>query len=231
MKRNYLLITLLFCSSASSFAYEITLLRIFSITLWYHFASWLSALPVSARGTLLSLAPGMKEPRFIPFYALLIGMSMPLAYLAANQIPFDPARLSWDRLQAMYMGSYALVLSLPFLCFGLMIASAFSLMRKQSGRVYAADLTGAAMGSLLSLWLLYRGGAEQAVLVVSLLPLFAVMPVSEDGSGLALLLILINAAFLHLHPSWLEPRISPWPPNGRESPVLRACRLLRPSRG
>jgi hypothetical protein len=229
MKRDNLLIALLFCASAASLAYEITLLRIFSITLWYHFVFMvisIAMLGIGASGTLLSLAPGMKETRFIPLYALLIGISMPLAYLAANQVPFDPARLSWDRLQVLYMGCYALVLSLPFLCFGLLMASAFSHMSGKSGLVYAADLTGAAMGSILSLWLLSRGGAEQAVLVIALLPLTAGMLVSGGRiRALALVLITVNVTLLSLHPSWLEPSISPYKPLERALQYPGAQRL------
>ena len=229
MKRDYHLIALLFCASAASLAFEITLLRIFSITLWYHFAFMvisIAMLGIGASGSVLSLAPGMKGPRVISLYALLIGMSMPLAYVAANLVPFDPARLSWDRLQVLYMGCYALVLSVPFLCFGLMMAAAFSHLSGQSGLVYAADLTGAATGSLLSLWLLHGRGAEQAVLVISLLPLLAAIPVSGRRlRALALLLITINAALLSLHPAWLEPRISPYKPLERALQYPGAARL------
>jgi hypothetical protein len=216
MRRDFPLIAVLFCASAAGLAYELTLLRIFSITLWYHFAFMvvsIAMLGIGASGALLFLAPAMKKPRFIPRYALLIGATMPLAYLAANHVPFDPARLSWDRLQVLYMGCYALALSVPFLCFGLMMAAAFSHFREQSGLVYAADLAGAATGPLLSFWLLSGGGAERAVLIIALLPLCAVLFLSAGKLRLpALLLIAMYSALLIQHPPWLEPRISPYKP-------------------
>jgi hypothetical protein len=51
--------------SLSSLAYEIALARIFSISLWYHFAFMIIsiAMPgVGASGTVLSLYAPLKEP-------------------------------------------------------------------------------------------------------------------------------------------------------------------------
>ena len=106
-----------FLCSFSSLAYEIALTRIFSISLWYHFAFMIisiAMLGLAASGTLLSIFSKLKNPSNIGAYSFLLGLGIPLSYLISNQIPFDPVRLSWDKPQLLYIGLYYIVLSVPF---------------------------------------------------------------------------------------------------------------------
>ena len=172
MEKSRSILPLIFFVSLSSLAYEITLMRIFSISLWYHFAFMvisIAMLGIAASGTLLSVYPKLKDPSHIQSYILLFCISVPASYLLMNIVPFDPARLSWDRSQVLYLSLYYLILSFPFFSFGLVISSALSTMTKATGHIYGADLTGAGTGSLLTLWLLSTGGPEQIVFYISAL--------------------------------------------------------------
>jgi hypothetical protein len=63
---------ILFLCSFSSLGYEITLTRIFSISLSYHFAFMIisiAMLGIGASGTLLSLYPKLRNPSLIGFYS------------------------------------------------------------------------------------------------------------------------------------------------------------------
>src|SRR5262245_19661165 len=94
----------LFSSSLASLAYELALMRVFSISLWYHFAFMvisISMLGIAASGTALSVFPRMRDLARVPFFALLQAAAIPASYLLANAVPFDPARLSWDRTQIL----------------------------------------------------------------------------------------------------------------------------------
>ena len=107
----------IFIVSLSSLAYELTLTRIFSISLWYHFAFMvisIAMLGIAASGTLLSVYPKLKDTRYIQSYILLFCISVPASYLLMNITPFDPGKLSWDRLQILYLGLYYIILSFPF---------------------------------------------------------------------------------------------------------------------
>ena len=77
-------LSLIFLASLSSITYEITLLRVFSLSLWYHFAFMvisIAMLGLGASGTLLALYPRLKQSRAIPLLSLLLGVSICLRYI------------------------------------------------------------------------------------------------------------------------------------------------------
>ena len=206
----------IFIVSLSSLAYELTVMRIFSISLSYHFAFMvisIAMLGIAASGTLLAVYPRLKDPGYIQTYILLFCISVPASYLLMNAIPFDPARLSWDRFQIIYLGLYYLILSFPFFSFGMIISSALSTMTGATGHIYSADLTGAGIGSLLTLWLLSAGGPEQVVFIISALPLLVLCIYSRKRIRLSsCFLLIINLLVIYFHPQFIDPRISPYKP-------------------
>ncbi len=207
---------IIFISSLSCLVYEITLLRIFSITLWHNFAFMvisIAMLGIGASGTMLSIFPGARDIRFIPTYALLMALFIPVSYILNNAVPFDPARLSWDRLQIVYAGLYSLALSVPFFWFGLIIGTSYSSLSEQPGLVYASDLIGAGTGSLAALLLMFLGGPEYAVFICPLficlvLWLFADRAIKYASSGLLIIISLI----IVLNPGFMHTAISPYKP-------------------
>ncbi len=216
MEKERSILPVIFVVSLASLAYEITLTRIFSISLSYHFAFMvisIAMLGIAASGTLLSVYPHLKDPEKIPFYVLSLCISLPVSYLLMNMIPFDPARLSWDRYQIFYLSLYYFILSSPFLSFGLVISTALATMTKATGHIYAADLSGAGIGSLLILWLLSSGGPAQAVFLISALVTIMLCVYSRTWIRYAAcFLLLINVIALYLQPQFIETRISPYKP-------------------
>ncbi|MDX1763391.1 MAG: hypothetical protein R3231_03645 [bacterium] len=143
-----------FLSSMATVGFEVLLTRIFSIALWYHFAFMvvsIAMLGLALSGTLLAIGQVYrgKRPKLRALYPLLLALTMVAGYLMAVRIPFDPVKLSWDRLQLLLISLYYLVLSLPFVAAGFVLASALSAMGSRAGRVYGADLLGAASGAVL----------------------------------------------------------------------------------
>ena len=202
-----------FLSSFSSLAYEITLTRIFSISLSYHFAFMIisiAMLGIGASGTALSLFPRLKNPR-AGLESLLLATSIPISYLLSKAIPFDPERLLWAKTQLLYIGLYYLVLSIPFFFAGLIIAKAFSSFSEESGLLYGGDLLGAGAGSLGVLLLMTITGPDQAVFEISFIGFLS--PLVLGGKRLKVLslaLLLFVLTLLILHPHWMSPRISPF---------------------
>ena len=204
----------IFLCSFSSLAYEITLTRIFSISLSYHFAFMIisiAMLGIGASGTLLSLYPKLRNPSLIGIYSGLVGLGISVSYLLSNQIPFDPVKLQWSRMQFFYVAFYYLLLSLPFLFTGLTVATAFSSFSEKSGFLYGADLLGAGMGSVGTLSLMAVIGPHQVVFVLSSIALCASLFVlTKKFKFASSILILINLSIVILHPSFTEPRMSPY---------------------
>ncbi len=214
MKRNFTILTLVFFASFASLSYTITIIRIFSISLWYHFAFMvisIAMLGIGASGTLLSVYKTLIKERYIPLYLLLMGISIPVSYLLLNTVPFEPARLSWDKIQILYISVYYVLLALPFFFFGMIISTAFSVLKKDIGYIYGADLTGAGFGSMLTLWLLYIFPPEKIVFLISFFSMLTLAIFSQKKIKAASIIFLaFNLVVLYFHPSFIAQKISPY---------------------
>jgi hypothetical protein len=138
--------------SACALGYEVLLTRLFSIVLWHHFAYLIlsaALLGYGAGGALLTLARERSLARFGPLFVAccaLFGLAMPLAFLAAQRVPFNPLELLWDPEQPRHLLAIYLALFLPFLFAGGAIALAFARFGAVAHHVYAADIAGAGAG-------------------------------------------------------------------------------------
>lgn len=205
---------LIFLASLASLAFEVLLTRIFSITIWYHFAFMvisIAMLGFAASGTILALNPGLRRLDLIGWYTLALAVAMPAGYLLANLIAFDPFRLAWERRELLKILLTYLSLALPFFCTGLIVATAFSLENRRAGLLYGADLVGAGTGSAGILLLMGSLSPEQGIFAISLL--------AAAGAGLAgggrlraaaLILGGVLLTLLILQPAFSRPRISPY---------------------
>ncbi len=208
------IVPVIFLCSFSSLAYEILLTRIFSISLWYHFAFMIisiAMLGIGASGTILALYPKLRNLSNIGRYTLLLGGAISLSYLLSNQIAFDPVRLSWSRLEIMKIGLYYITLSIPFFFAGLTVASAFASLSEKSGLIYAADLLGAGAGSVGILCLLSITAPENSVFILSSIVLTLTCLTGKMKLKLiALACISLNVLFLYFSPAFIKPRMSPY---------------------
>lgn len=181
--------------SASVLAYEVLLTRLFGIVLWHHFAYMIisaAMLGYGASGTALALLKDWVAPRFGAVYlavACALAGLMPATFLLAQQVPFNPLELLWDKAQPVMLLAVYLLMMLPFFCGGLGAGLVFAQFGKQSSRIYAFDILGAGLGSL---------GVIAA--------LFFVPPhkVLAGLSGLALLAAAVAVVELQLRPKWLS---------------------------
>jgi len=204
-------LVVLLCSFAS-LAYEITLTRIFSIALWYHFAFMIisiAMLGIGASGTLLSLYPKLKDISYIGLYSLLLGAGISISYLCANQIPFDPVKLSWSGTQALYISMYYIILSIPFFFTGLIVATTLSTLSERAGFFYGADLLGAGIGSIGVLFCMTIFMPDTIVFILSLIALTgAFISAGRRLKIISLLLMLLIVALLLFQPEFMKLRMS-----------------------
>jgi len=212
MTDNKKIFLVLFLCSFASLAYEITLTRIFSIALWYHFAFMIisiAMLGIGASGTFLSLFPGLKDISCVGLYSLLLGISIPLSYLCANQIPFDPVKLSWSGAQVLYISMYYAALSIPFLFTGLIVAATLASLSEKAGFFYGADLLGAGTGSISVLFFMTISLPETVVFILSLIALTgAFISSGKRLKIISLLFMLLVLAMLSLRPGFMNLRMS-----------------------
>src|SRR5688572_13990420 len=115
-----------FLVSASVLLMQIALTRVFSFTLWYHFAYVtisVALLGYGASGTMLAVFPGLagRDPaRRLSLYATLCGLSVIVAYLAFAKLPFYPFQLREEAAtQVPLMFVYYAAITMPFFFAGL----------------------------------------------------------------------------------------------------------------
>ena len=184
----------MFLLTLSGLMFEIGLTRIFSATIWYHFA--FVAISVALLGWGLGgfavhlladkIAPSVERAAAL---TLAYAASLPLTLWLIVRFPFHPDRLAF----------YFVVSLMPFLLAGSAISMLFTLAREKTGRLYFADLLGASVGALAITFLLSALGGESAVLAVAIAPLVAaalfsrrLLPVSLVGLVLVIAAVGLN---------------------------------------
>jgi len=207
--------------SAGALAYEILLMRLFSIIQWHHFAYMMISLAMlgyGVSGMLLTLLRERLLPRYNAAFASsagLFGVSAVGAFLLAQRLPFNALEIFWDARQPAYLLLLYLVLSVPFLFASSCVCLTLARYGTQVHRVYSFDLLGAASGCLLVVLLLFLLPAMDALRAVGALGLAAAaLAVWRYRLRPALLLPLLAATawvmLAALPPAWTQLRLSPY---------------------
>lgn len=157
-----------FLITLSGLVFEIGLTRIYSATIWYHFAFVIISMALLGWG-LGGLAVHLLERVFPPTlekaatFALLYAVAIPACLLILVRYPFQLERLPL----------YFLAPLVPFLLAGMALSIVFSLHRAIAGSLYFADLLGASLGAVLVTVLLQTLGGEASVLIAAVAPMAA----------------------------------------------------------
>ena len=140
-------------ASCSTIALELLLTRIFSVTMYYHFAYMvisIAMLGLSISGVAIYLFPNFFRVRRMPILASLCMLGFALLTLwtlkttLANPISLVHWRANLGRLGVLYFTA-----GLTMLCSGFAISLAIAGARERIGQVYAFDLIGASLGCIL----------------------------------------------------------------------------------
>ena len=165
--------------SLATLAYEILLMRLFSITQWHHFAWMIISLALLGYGasgafvTLLQQPLQRRFPLWFTLFTALFGIAALGCYLLARRIPFNAEELLWDPAQPWWLLATYLSLAVPFFLAASAIALALARFRDDIGRLYAFDLFGAGAGGLVVIALLFLLLPQQALAAIGLIALLA----------------------------------------------------------
>lgn len=156
-------------TSGASLALSLLFTRIFSVTMYYHFAFLLVSLAllgIAVSGVVIYLMPKTFTAERLPVlaggFAVAIG---PLAVYALsvaveNPLSVDLSGDNGSKLVKLYFAT-----ALPFLASGFAISLAIAGAKEHIGRVYAFDLGGAALGCLVIVPLVPAVGGQAAVVL------------------------------------------------------------------
>jgi hypothetical protein len=161
------------CVSAALLMIELALTRIFSVTMYYHFAFLaisIALFGLSASGVYVYLARkrlgGVSTSSLLAAHALIFAAATVLSLAALVRIRVG---LNYSHANLLRMVAIYALAALPFLTGGSVVSLAISRFSARVNVVYGADLIGAAIGCLLLLPLLNRFGAPGVVLLAALL--------------------------------------------------------------
>jgi spermidine synthase len=165
----------IFAVSAATLLFQVTFVRIFSVSIWYHFAFLVVSVAlfgIGASGVALSfMKPGPREERYRALAPACFSVSALLAYVLTNAIPFSPFRILQEPRQLFFFLVYDVLLMAPFFFSGAAVAFILRAFPARAGSLYAFDLVGAAVGTLLVFFVLPAGGARGAIALASALGL------------------------------------------------------------
>lgn len=160
----------IFLISLATLALEISLIRFFSISQWYHFAFMVVSIAlfgIAASGTFLTINR-LKNPLF--YSSILFSFSVLIGFFVVNNVIFDPFEAIVNFRYIFVLLLYYVFLGLPFFFFGIIIAYSFSELQDKAGKVYFYNMSGSAIGTLSSLFFILYFNVK-IILVVSLLGL------------------------------------------------------------
>jgi hypothetical protein len=155
----------------ATLTHQILLTRIFSVTMWYHFA--FVAISIAMFGmTAGALLVYVLRPWFparllkthLATAALVYSVLIVLSFLTQLSVPFLIHR---SVVAAYAMAFTVVVVSVPFVVSGVCVSLALTQFGKKVSGLYAADLAGAALGCLVVLGLLRITDAPTAVILVA----------------------------------------------------------------
>lgn len=224
MKPHLSLLAAVGIISASSLAYEVLLMRLFSIIQWHHFAYMMISLALlgyGVSGVFLALNRDRLVrlfPAAIMTNMLLYCLSAPACFLLAQQIPFNPAEMLWSPVQPLYLCSIYLILTLPFFFAANVIGLSLYHYKNQVSSVYAADLFGAGLGSLVVILLLFIVFPEQILAVLMLSAILAILLVSSfafcgqpgNSKHWSIASVIIGLAIIFTPAGWITLKVSPY---------------------
>jgi hypothetical protein len=213
----------LFMVALATLLFEVLLTRIFSVTMWYHFA--FMAISVAMFGMTLGALLVYVFPVFftqqrakhhLAFSALAFALSIVFSFLTHLSIPFfgfDPPggmTLTW----AYSIALTYVVLSMPFLFSGICVSLALTKFPRHVSKLYAADLAGAALGCIFLIVVLHFTDGPNAVIVTAFLASlgglsFALNAGSGRWTKITITCTVILGAFAAMN-GVMVARNSPW---------------------
>ncbi len=211
---------------ASTLMYEITLTRLLSVTCWYYLAFVsvsMAMFGMTAGALAVQLRPALFDRTLVRLRmaqaAFAMAVSMPIVLVIMFAIPLD---ISFALQTVASFLIFCAFIAVPFFFAGIVVCLSLTKAAAPIGRIYFADLAGAAAGCFGSVIVLNLVDAPSAVLVIAALVFlsasayagFAGEPRLRKRSyvwaGVLVVLAVLNASTIHgIQPIWSKGKLDP----------------------
>src|SRR5215471_15667009 len=152
----------LFLTTLSLLQLELFLTRIFSVTMWYHFAFMaisLAMFGLAAGAILVEIFKKHDVNVSLARTGLAFAVTSAVCFTLQLYIPADPENeLAWTTL------AFTLI-AIPFVFGGMVVCIGLTRFPNHTGSLYAADLAGSAAGCILTIPILNHIHAPTAVIL------------------------------------------------------------------
>ena len=152
MKKNQL--AALFFISVAGIAFELYVMRIFSVGSWSNFGSLVistALLGIGLAGIILTFIEEkiLRRPEmYMSILAILLPLFMSGAVILAQMVPFNPIFLASDSRQLWFIGAYYVIYGLPFFIIAAFVGITFITLRDRIQGVYFWNMIGSGVGGL-----------------------------------------------------------------------------------
>ena len=209
----------IFVLSAAALAYEVLLVRLFSIIHWHHFAFMvisIALLGYGASGSMITVFQRGLLQRYgsvLVFNAVMFGLSAIVCFIAVQQLPFNALEILWDTSQWQRLFISYLLLTLPFFFVANAIALTMARYSDRIALVYGVDLIGAGIGAIAILVLLQFYPPDAVLRIVGVLGIMSGMLAIKQLACLGRLLVstflaLLTVTIIFAPADWLTLRLS-----------------------
>ena len=209
----------IFILSAAALAYEVLLIRLFSIVHWHHFAFMvisIALLGYGASGSFITVFRRWLLDNYDSVFivnTLLFGLSSIACFITVQQLPFNALEILWDSSQWQRLLLSYLLLTLPFFFVANAIALTIMCFHQKIPLVYGIDLIGAGIGAIMVMVLLqiFTPDTMLRVLAISGISagLFALQNLGNRQKKLFASLVLVCMFAVFMTPQkWLDLRLS-----------------------
>jgi hypothetical protein len=136
----------IFLIALSGLVLEVSITRIFSAAIWYHFAFVavsVALVGLGASGLVVQYRVNKLKGKWAE------NLTIYSAWGITVFIPITLFVMHALASQVIYLPLFMILFSVPFFLVGIIISAAFNAFASVAGRLYAADLIGASAGALL----------------------------------------------------------------------------------
>jgi len=205
--------------SGAALAYEVLLIRLFSIVHWHHFAFMVISIALLGYGASGSLITVFRD-KLLKHYdrvfisnILLFGLSSIACFITVQHLPFNALEILWDRSQWQRLLLSYLLLTMPFFFVANAIALTMMRFHRQIPLVYGIDLMGAGFGALSVMILLQSFSPDELLRLIAISGItagfFALRNFTNKQKQITVLLLLWCIVAIFMTPQkWLDLRMS-----------------------
>ena len=151
----------LFLVSVCVLAFEIEVMRVFSVGSWSNFGSMvisIALLGFGLAGTLLTLMGDRiraNPDTWLASSAFALGPSMAIAHTLAQHVPFNPVLIANDPAQLWWIALYYVLYGIPFFAGGIFIGTVFTTLASRMHVLYFWNMLGSGFGGILILGFMF----------------------------------------------------------------------------